>query len=61
MDNKCMYIFSLFFCFQQYGYITFIQKINKVSLKSLCDVPPKRKTLLYTRINGFKNYHKNNL
>ena len=56
-----MYIFSLFFCFQQYGYITFIQKINKVSLKSLCDVPPKRKTLLYTRINGFKNYHKNNL
>lgn len=48
-------MFSLFFCLEQNGYISFIHKIIKVSLKSLFYKIelPKRKTLIYTRINGF--------
>jgi hypothetical protein len=55
MDNNTMRMFSLMFGFEQYGYITIVQKLNKVSLKSLCDKIelPKRKTLIYTRIHGF--------
>ena len=55
MDNNTMRMFSLFFWFEQNGYINILQKLNKVSLKSICDKIelPKRKTLIYTRIHGF--------
>ena len=55
MDHTSMNMFSLFFCLEQNKYITLEKKINKISLKSInykIELP-KRKTLIYTRINGF--------